>query len=142
MSETVQSQVEVTDILQKAISAERFTFSRREAARANLNIELLAGDDSPNFRETRCSAELVDEAGDVIFSCSSVVRLEFSYLPDDEHLNKHWSEVVSDLALRVSYPYHRTAISNSASSAGIPGLILPLTPDSSLRVASLRSHAG
>lgn len=124
--------VEVNRIEQKRIecSREYGTSTTPHAGEAVVQFKLDEVSGEEFTRDISCLVELSNAKGERIFSAVSEYRVGHAVDIEGEFPTEAMADTVSELSLRISYPYHRAAISNAVLMAGLPPFLLPLAADS------------
>lgn len=128
-----QLTVEATDIYQLSLTATRHPDVAFDEGRAAMRVKVEAAQDNPGVRDAFCKVTLTNTEGHELFEVESVMRVIFSTDVVGEFNVEALEDTISEVALRVAYPYHRSAVAHSVAVAGLPGLVIPLAPDDNWR---------
>lgn len=121
--------IEVESITQKGLHSDRKYENKLSQGSAKIQMKIEDCDGSLDSRDVFCRVEIMNENSDTLFTVESVVRAVMEVDVDGDVDVDDIGDTVSELALRVSYPYHRLSIGNAVLQAGLPGFILPLAAD-------------
>lgn len=124
--------VEVVRIEQKHIECTREygTPTTPQPGEAEVQFKLDEVDGDKFTRDVAVKVQLRNSEGERLFLALSQYRVGHAVDIEGDVPEESVAETLSELALRVSYPYHRTAISNAVLMAGLPPFLLPLAADS------------
>lgn len=124
--------VEVNRIEQKRLecSREYGTAATPSAGEAEVEFKMADVHGEEFTRDISCRVKLNNGEGETIFTAVSEYRVGHDVEIEGDFPSEAISDTLAELALRVSYPYHRSAISNAVLMAGLPPFLLPLAADS------------
>jgi preprotein translocase subunit SecB len=123
--------VEVNRIEQKRLNCSREygTSATPPTGEAVVQFKLEEVDGEEFSRDVSCRVELNNGDGDTLFTAVSEYRVGHDVEVEGDFPRDAISDTLAELALRVSYPYHRSSISNAVLLAGLPPFLLPLAAD-------------
>lgn len=124
--------VEVSRIEQKRIDCTREygTPTTTLGGEATVQFRLDEVEGEEFARDISCQVQLSNSEGERLFVAVSEYRVGHAVEITGNFPTEAVADTLSELALRVSYPYHRAAISTAVLMAGLPPFLLPLAADS------------